>query len=88
MARRFGERRRSPPLHVRQLQRRPGAHPAGPHLARTRALDPALWTSIAVVAPEVRGWRHQETLTYVQRIQANLDRMDARGRVVRRAPVP
>ena len=57
-------------------------------LARSRALDPALWTSIALVAPEVRGWRHRETLTYVQRIQANLDRMDARGRVVRRAAVP
>ncbi len=52
-------------------------------LARTRALDPRLWASVEMVAPEVRRWRHQETLNYLKRIQANLDRMDPRGRVVR-----
>ena len=55
-------------------------------LARLRALDPRLWGSVAAVAPEVPRWRHAETLTYVQRIGANLQRMDPRGRVVRREP--
>lgn len=50
-------------------------------LARSRALDPRLWGSVAVVAPEVPRWRHSETLNYVERIGANLQRMDLRGRV-------
>jgi membrane-bound lytic murein transglycosylase F len=57
-------------------------------LARSRALDPRLWTSVEQVAPEVRRWRHLETLGYVRKIMANLDRMDTRGRVVRTAPPP
>ena len=57
-------------------------------LARTRTLDPRLWPSLEPVAPEVRGWRHRETLGYVHRITMNLGRMDARGRVVRREPPP
>ena len=56
-------------------------------LARLRALDPRLWGSVAVVAPEVPRWRHMETLNYVERIGANLQRMDLRGRV-RRGPPP
>lgn len=52
-------------------------------LARLRVLDPALWASIVSIAPEVPRWRHEETLTYVERINANLARMDADGRVVR-----
>ncbi len=56
-------------------------------LARSRTLDPRLWQSIEVVAPEVPRWRHDETIEYVRRILANLARMDSRGRVVRRDSV-
>lgn len=52
-------------------------------IARNRVLDPALWLSVTTVAPEVPRWRHQETLTYVERIQGNIDRMDNDGRVVK-----
>jgi len=52
-------------------------------LARGRTLDPRSWASIEIVAPLVRGWRHRETLNYVRRINDNVGRMDARGRVVR-----
>jgi membrane-bound lytic murein transglycosylase F len=55
-------------------------------LARRRDLNPRLWASVEQVAPEVRRWRHGETLGYVRKIMANLDRMDARGRVVRASP--
>jgi len=57
-------------------------------VARQRTLDPRLWLSIETVAPAVRGWRHRETLGYVRKIDLNLTRMDARGRVVRRFPPP
>ena len=58
-------------------------------LARHRALDPRLWASVEEVAPYVRRWRHRETLEYIHKINANLDRMDPRGRVVRSAaPLP
>jgi len=52
-------------------------------VARLRVLDPVVWASIQTVAPEVPRWRHEETLTYVERIQANLARMDEEGRVVK-----
>ena len=52
-------------------------------VARKRELDPAFWLSITTVAPEVPRWRHEETLTYVERINANFERMDDEGRVVR-----
>jgi membrane-bound lytic murein transglycosylase F len=55
-------------------------------LAAARAYDPALWGSIVAVAPDVPRWRHRETLTYVSRIETNLGRLDAQGRLVRRAP--
>jgi membrane-bound lytic murein transglycosylase F len=55
-------------------------------LARGRALDPRLWANIEVVAPEVRRWRHRETLGYIRKIEANLGRMDSRGRVIRAGP--
>ena len=51
-------------------------------VARLKVLDPALWASIQTVAPDVPRWRHEETLAYVEKIQANLARMDAEGRVV------
>lgn len=52
-------------------------------VAKARALDPRRWASIEQVAPAVRRWRQAETLTYVRKIAANIDRMDHRGRVVR-----
>jgi membrane-bound lytic murein transglycosylase MltF len=52
-------------------------------IARRRALDPRLWSSIEEVAPAVPGWRHRETVDYVRRISANLARMDSHGRVIR-----
>jgi membrane-bound lytic murein transglycosylase MltF len=50
-------------------------------MALDRALDGRVWPSIQLVAPSVPRWRYTETLTYVERIKANLSRMDARGRV-------
>ena len=52
-------------------------------VARLKVLDPAIWMSIRTVAPEVPRWRHEETLAYVERIEANLARMDENGKVVR-----
>jgi membrane-bound lytic murein transglycosylase MltF len=52
-------------------------------IAREHTLDPRLWSSIERVAPQVRGWRHRETLDYVRRINENLARMNTRGRIVR-----
>ena len=49
-----------------------------------KSLDGQVWTSIQNVAPDVPGWRHQETLTYVQRIQFSIERMDDKGRVLRK----
>jgi soluble lytic murein transglycosylase-like protein len=40
--------------------------------ARERNLDHRVWSSITEVAAAVRGWRYQETLGYVQRIDAIL----------------
>ncbi len=51
-------------------------------VARSLALDPRLWTSIEVIAPKVPRWRHRETLSYVRKIDANLARMDLRGKVI------
>jgi soluble lytic murein transglycosylase-like protein len=50
-------------------------------IARDRELDDRLWPSIQTVASSVPRWRYSETLAYVERIQANLERMDAKGRV-------
>jgi membrane-bound lytic murein transglycosylase F len=52
-------------------------------VARLRVLDPAIWINIRAVAPDVPRWRHAETLAYVERIEANLERMDEEGRVVK-----
>lgn len=50
-------------------------------LAEGRALDTRAWPSIEIVAPQVRGWRYEETRTYVQRIMAFVARMSPTGRV-------
>jgi membrane-bound lytic murein transglycosylase MltF len=52
-------------------------------VARTKTLDPSLWPSIQTVAADVPRWRHEETLSYVERIDINADRMDDEGRVGR-----
>ena len=52
-------------------------------VARLRVLDPAVWLNIRTVAADVPRWRHEETLTYVERIEAYLNKMDPDGRVVR-----
>ncbi len=68
-----------------------GSYNAGPatilraqKVAIGKSLDARIWPSIQNVAPEVPGWRHQETLSYVQRIQFAFDRMDNKGRVVKK----
>jgi membrane-bound lytic murein transglycosylase F len=53
-------------------------------IAIGKLLDSRIWSSIQNVAPEVPGWRHKETLNYVQRIQSSLERMDGKGRVVKK----
>jgi len=52
-------------------------------VAVKKTLDPVIWLSIETVAPDVPRWRHEETLAYVDRINANLARMDDNGRVVK-----
>jgi soluble lytic murein transglycosylase-like protein len=53
-------------------------------LAEQRALDVRVWPSIEIVAPEVPRWRHEETITYVQRILQFLDRMNEKGKLVKK----
>jgi soluble lytic murein transglycosylase-like protein len=50
-------------------------------LAEQQALDHRVWPSIKVVAPKVPRWRSDETLTYLDRIFANLLRMDRNGQI-------
>ncbi len=57
-------------------------------VARQRTLDPRFWASVEIVAPDVRGWRHKETLIYVRRINANLSLLDDRGRLRRNTSLP
>ncbi len=53
-------------------------------VAQKKNLDPKLWANIRSVAPEVPRWRHEETLSYVERIETGLERMDDEGRIVRK----
>jgi soluble lytic murein transglycosylase-like protein len=53
-------------------------------VALGKSLDEQLWLNIRNVAPDVPGWRHKETLEYVQRIRFSLERMDDKGRVVKK----
>jgi soluble lytic murein transglycosylase-like protein len=53
-------------------------------VAMEKSLNERVWPSIQNVAPEVPGWRHEETLNYVQRIQLSLERMDRKGRVIKK----
>jgi membrane-bound lytic murein transglycosylase MltF len=53
-------------------------------VAIVKSLDERVWSSIKNVAPDVPGWRHKETLDYVQRIQLSLEQMDDKGRVIKK----
>lgn len=57
-------------------------------VARQRTLDPRYWASVEIVAADVRGWRHKETLNYVRRIHDNLALLDDRGRISRNNSLP
>lgn len=48
-----------------------------------RSLDRRAWRSVETVAPEVPRWRYRETLGYVRKIRAGIDKMDAKGRLER-----
>lgn len=52
-------------------------------VARGKTLDPSVWPSIQIVAPEVPKWRHEETLGYIEKIERHSERMDEEGRVFR-----
>jgi len=51
-------------------------------LARESKLDPRRWPSIETVAPNVKRWRHVETLGYVHRIADFHTQLDDRGRLM------
>jgi membrane-bound lytic murein transglycosylase F len=68
-----------PPDHYRFMV---GAYNAGEgtiqraqRVARDAKLDPATWTGVSTVAPQVSRWRYRETLAYVERIAANYRRL-------------
>jgi membrane-bound lytic murein transglycosylase F len=50
-------------------------------VARLHGLDDRTWAGVEAVAPKVPRWRHEETLTYVDRISVHLQRLDSQGRV-------
>jgi membrane-bound lytic murein transglycosylase F len=52
-------------------------------MAQSRQLNAHAWSSIEQVAPDVRRWRHRETLEYVRKIQRNHDELVARERARR-----
>ena len=51
-------------------------------MARACALHPLAWRSIETIAPQVPRWRHEETLGYVRKIEANMARLGPDGRVI------
>lgn len=53
-------------------------------VATERALNHNQWQNIETVAPAVPRWRYEETLGYVGKILAGIDRMDEKGRLLRR----
>lgn len=55
-------------------------------VAEEKALDHNEWDSIETVAPEVPRWRHEETLGYVDKILAYVERLDEKGRLFKRPP--
>jgi membrane-bound lytic murein transglycosylase F len=55
-------------------------------VAEEKALAHNEWDSIETVAPEVPRWRYAETLGYVDKILAFVERLDEKGRLLRRPP--
>lgn len=53
-------------------------------MAEERTLNMRVWPSIIVVAPDVPRWRHEETITYIDRIFNNVARMNPHGKVVKK----
>ncbi|MCC6930753.1 MAG: transglycosylase SLT domain-containing protein [Gemmatimonadaceae bacterium] len=51
-------------------------------LARESKLDPRRWNNIETVAPNVKRWRHEETLGYVRRIAQYHGQLDDRGQLM------
>lgn len=51
--------------------------------AREQRLDPRRWRNIERIAASVPRWRHVETLDYVRKIEANIIRLDDRGRIMK-----
>jgi len=56
--------------------------------ARERKLDQRMWSSITEVAAAVRGWRYQETLGYVDRIDSLLDALEGKPAPAPPKPAP
>lgn len=46
--------------------------------ARQDSMDHRRWRSIEAVAPRVRNWRHGETISYVRKIDGNIDLLTGR----------
>lgn len=44
-------------------------------VARRDSLDHRKWASIEQVAPQVRSWRHRETIGYIRKINGNVQRL-------------
>ena len=55
-------------------------------VAEGRPLDPNTWMNIQIVAPNVARWRYDETLSYVDKIEAFAMQMDENGRLVQLEP--
>jgi membrane-bound lytic murein transglycosylase MltF len=53
-------------------------------VARVHHLDPNLWASIERIAARVWRWRERQTLLYLRKIEAILERLDDQGRVAGR----
>lgn len=53
-------------------------------VARRRHLDPTSWKSIVRVSSLVWHWRQRQTLHYLRVLEGWFDRLDERGRLVRR----
>ena len=47
------------------------------NIARAAQLDPTKWTSVERVAPNVKRWRHEETLGYVRKIERTYEALRA-----------
>jgi hypothetical protein len=56
-------------------------------VARPRGFDDRTWAGVVAVAPDVPRWRHRETLTYLDKLVAQLQRLGLQGRVSAKSPL-